>query len=97
LKSLALAFPPVSQQVPDSDEVVSFQFPVSPLPKPPNSVGIKFGHQSAGRKEKKEKWGDLLAPLTMASGHTNRHFPEIGNFLTLESIQISLNGRIGVL
>jgi len=39
----------------------------------------------------------LLAPNTMASGHTDCHFPDIRNLLSLESIQIRLNSRTRVL
>lgn len=47
-------------------------------------------------KKKQNENRDLLAPITMTSGQTNRHFSEIGNLLALKSIQISLNGGAGI-
>jgi hypothetical protein len=39
----------------------------------------------------------LLAPLAVATRHTNRHLTQIRNLLALETIQVGLNSGAGIL
>lgn len=44
-------------------------------------------------------WGMpyLLRPLAMRPSHINAHLPDVGHFLSLEPVKISLDGRARIL
>jgi hypothetical protein len=63
----------------------------------PNLQVLSSCHQRETSLLQKNGYAHLLAPVAVATRHTDRHLTQIRDLLTLETIQVGLNSRAGVL